>query len=669
MSYSQVDLVLKESDLEDPQSIAKCLTDWLIADINRRFERSQAWSEACHFFAGNQWIKYVQYQHRFEQIPVTDANRAIERPVTNYFAKWIVTNIAGFSNRPQMVIDPVTDSPKDKTSSQISEIVLDYLWEEHQKNDQYYEAALWGVLCGPVFRKSVKIPSGKFYGDIPLYCVKPEVVSPFHIVFDGVPSRFKDIGVIMQTSIMRVSDVKKIFGVNKPGYYPDEVEKVEPEEISSIPLAIVEGLKNIVPGETTVPFASSAGGNYLESVVLKECYVAPSEKHPRGLMLVVAGNATVYASESPYYYLEGRFWHPYTMWGCIKMPGSIWSMGLGANLTKIQRRINSIDAVIAYNRKTMAVPIVWNPKGSGVPAGIFIGQPGQVVDYQAGPNGEKPIRDQGIPLPPSVMQERESLLRDGSEIAMSADIRGGSNPEGVKTVGQLQILTEQSELSRSKQIESWESFIQESEYLDLLNFRDCYKDLADPSMIEKLKGFAKEMTNFDWRQFKGSMLQEHVNIRVEKGSTVNRSRLMRQDTIIKLATAGLLPELMAGPYERKRFLEEFGLTSMFSDANIDEKMAEKAIEMMLVGTYPPTIEGVHNPDVQLPVILRYMKDPKYLEIPDDIKGLFEQKRRELTSLLSQAVQGQATGQIPPNVPQGQQMPKPQAKQMNPVGVT
>jgi hypothetical protein len=230
----------------------------------------------------------------------------------------------------------------------------------------------------------------------------------------------------------------------------------------------------------------------------------------------------------------------------------------------------------------------------------------------------------------------------------------------VNTVGQLQILTEQSQVAQSKQIDSWENFIGESEYLDLLNFRDCYKDVLDPGTLAKLKGFAKELTNFDWGTFRGEEIQENVNIRVEKGSTIQRSRLLRQDTIIKLATAQLLPELMAGPYERKKFLEEFGLTSLFSDANIDEKMAEKAIEMMLAGMYPPTIEGVHNPDIQLPVVLRYMKDPKYLETPDNIKALFEQKRKELTGLLSKAIQGQSSGQIPPNVPQGQPGPiKPQ----------
>lgn len=589
-------------------------------------------------------------------IPLTDNNRAIERPVTNYFLKWILTNVSGLSNQPNLICEPATDNPKDKTSAQISDIVLDYLWEEHNKSDQYYEANMWGTACGPVFRKSVKVPSGKYYKDIPLYEVKPEVVPPFHIIFDGVPSRFEDIGVIMQASVMRVDRVKQLFSCKEKGYYPDNAAKVEAEDIKSIPISLFEGLKNIVPGESTSPFSEAAGGSYLESCIVKEVYVKPSEKHPRGLMIVVAGNQTVYADDSPYFYLDGKIWHPYTMWSWAKLPGNVWGLGLGPQLTKIQRRINSIDAIISYNRKTMAVPLIWSPNGSGIAAGTFIGMPGQVITYNESPNGQRPMRDQGVPLPPSVAQEREQLLIDGSAVAMSADLRSGQNPTGVTTVGQLQILTEQADMAKSKQTESWERFIQQSELLDLLNFRDCYKDIVDPSVIEKLKSFSKEFTSFDWSQFTGNDIQENVTIRVEKGSTVVRSRLMMQDTIIKLATEGLLPEvLQGGSYERKKFLEQFGLTEIFSDANVDEAFCEKAIEMMLENKYPPVIKGVHNPDAQLPVLMRFMKKPKYLELKPQIQMLFQKRQEELTALLSEAISRQnEIGAQSPSVATGQQ---------------
>lgn len=664
-SYNQIDIKLSQADFDTPESMASAINSWLTADIQRRFERCQNWSESIHFYQGNQWIRYAQHQHRFEAIPVNDSNRAIERPVTNYFWKWILTTVAQMSNKPEMIVTPATDDPKQKTSAEVSDICLQYLWDEHDKSDQYYEALMWGTLCGPIFRKSAKVPCGKYYEDSPIYEVKPEVVAPFHIIFDGVPSRFNDIGTIMQTYVMRIDEVQRIFNRDLPGYYKENAMKVEEEDFSTIPISTFEGLKNIVPGETDAPFMSGAGESYLKSCLVKECYVRPSEKYPKGQMIVVAGKYTVYASESPYYYLHGKFWHPYTMWQFAKTPGSIWGMGLGPQLTKIQRRLNSIDAIIAYNRKTMAVGLIWNPKGSGVPAGVFIGMPGQVIDYQESPNGRRPEREQGVPLPPSVMQERMQLIEDGNSIAMSADVRSGENPKGVQTVGQLQIMTEQAEIAKSKQVSSWEEFIQTSEYLDLLNFRSCNMEVVDPRTVERLKSFGQDITNFDWSTFRGQDIQENVTLRVEKGSSVNRSRLLLQETVIKLATAQLLPEVLSDPAQRKKFLEIFGLTKFFTDNNVDEKYAEKSIEMMLVNKYPPVIEGIHNPDVQIPVITRFMKDPKFLELDPKIQMLFTRRHEELVALLTKAMEAQArsmasnpgmatpAGQKPTKTPQPQ----------------
>lgn len=649
--------------------MATAINAWLTADVNRRFERCQAWSEAIHFYHGNQWIRYVQHQYRFESIPLTDANRTIERPVTNYFWKWILTNVAGLSNKPELIVEPASEDPQQKTSAEVADVVLDYLWDEHNKGDQYYEANLWGQLCGPVFRASEKVPCGKSYGDTPLYDVKPRIVAPFHIIFDGVPSRFDDIGTIMETTVMRVDDVKVMFNRKEKGYYPDQAALVEPEAIGTIPVSLFEGLKNIIPGETSTALVSGDGGNLLDSCIVKKVFVRPSEKYPQGQMIVVAGKYTVFADDSPYFYLDGKFWHPYRMWEYSKAPGNIWGIGLGSQLVKIQRRLNSIDALIAYNRKTMAIGIIWSPKGSGVPAGSFVGIPGQVVEYQESLNGKRPEREQGVPLPPQVMQERMQLIDDGNSIAGSADVRSGENPRGVNTVGQLQIMTEQAELSKSKQTESWEQFIQTSEYLDLLNFRSCNLDVTDPKTVEKLRGLGQDVTNFDWTQFKGSVIQENVTVRIEKGSSVNRSRILLQDTALKLAEAMLLPEAVNDPQGRKKFLELFGLSKFFTDNNVDQKYAEKSIEMMIAGKYPPVIEGIHNPDVQIPVLVRFMKDPKYLELPPKTQMLFQRRHEELIALLTKAMEAHAqSAGAPPMQPlMNGNRPAPQPKQPQPTG--
>jgi hypothetical protein len=93
--------------------------------------------------------------------------------------------------------------------------------------------------------------------------------------------------------------------------------------------------------------------------------------------------------------------------------------------------------------------------------------------------------------------------------------------------------------------------------------------------------------------------------------------------------------------------------------------AEKSIEYMLKGKYPPTITGVHNPDAQLPVIMRFMKHPKFLEIAPQIQMLFMRKHSELVAELAQN-QNLVPGNSIPTKPGAPGMP-PQPQGMGPGG--
>jgi len=637
---AQIDLRLSEADLKDPSSIVSILNSWTESDIHNREERIKAFSEAINFFVGNQWIRYNQREHRFEPIPVTDSNRIIDRPVTNHILRWVTAAVSRFTNRPSIIVDPNSEEMADKTAAKLCEIINQYLWEEQDKDTQYLEAALWGTICGTVFRKSIKkytdrvidIPGGD---KAPVRCVDADIISPFQITFDGLPQRWRDVNTIMHCQVRRIDDIKRQFQLDEPGYFPEAAEKVEEEQIVSTAMIYSEGLKSIVDGAGSYHPSSGPQNELKDSAIYKEVYARPTRNHPKGLMICSASNQLLYFGPSPYYYLDGKIWNPFTSWTWGTMPGSVWGLGLVQQLIKLQRRINTIDALLAYNRKTMAVGMVFAPRGCNIPEGSFVGTPGLVLQYDETPLGGKPIRDPGVPLPNQILDERNMILADGDRIALAGDIRSGENPKGVNTLGQLQILTEQAELSNSKTVESWEKFIERSETLDLLNFKDVYQ-APDPAMVKSFKKYSKDITESDWQTFTGNEIRDNASIRVEKGSTIAKSRILRQQMILKLAGMGFFPDMFNDPYQYKKFLEEFGMSEMYKDANIDVKFAEKAIEMMLAGKYPPVLPEVHNADIQLPVLLRYMKDPKYLELDPKIQLLFEQRRKELVAALVQA---------------------------------
>lgn len=647
---SDRDIAISEIDAaKEPEKLVGIVNEWYTRDIQNKIIRAATWSQSLHFLSGDQWIRYNDIDRKWQSIPVTRTNRNIDRPVANYILVYVTTNAAMFTGRPTISINPNTDDPRDKTASEVCEVIKEYLWEENDKDDQYYEAALWGISLGITFRKSSKLPSGRVAviptGEvnaetgqsidrpITLRNVKPEIISPYNMTFDGLAKRFQDVGVVMESSIRRLEWIKDNYDQEGPGYTGHAKDLTEALNLSNI-LSMGEAIKDIVEGNSQTGYGYKAH-EIANSNIVHEIYVRPTRKHQQGLMIVTSGDKLLYYNDSPYYYLDGKVWHPYTSWNYLKMPGNMWGLSLIQQLIPKQRSINSIDALIAYNRKTMAVGTWLIPTSSGIPDESLVGVPGQNISYHPGERGERPMKESGVPLPGQVLEERNNHLADMDRISNSADVRGGRNPSGVKTLGQLQILSENAERSMSKSVSSWEKFLEQSEQLDLLNFQSAYI-VPDPRITRKLKMLSKDLSSFDWDSFRGDALNDNVSVRIEPGSTLNRSNLVQRDIILQLAKLGLLPDIASDPFQHKLFLEKFGVSDLFNESDMDIKKAEKTIEMMMNGIYPP-VEEQDSADKQLLVLARYMKNPKFMDYEPSIKILFKKRWRELLDKLAQSI--------------------------------
>ena len=125
---------------------------------------------------------------------------------------------------------------------------------------------------------------------------------------------------------------------------------------------------------------------------------------------------------------------------------------------------------------------------------------------------------------------------------------------------------------------------------------------------------------------------------------------------MQLLPTGLLGNVQ-DPQVNKTILAEFGLSNLSSAADIDVKKAEKVIEMMLDGQYPPILE-VDNPDIQITVLARFMKDPKFLELPQPVVQLFIRRFHEYATALAQAQAVSPDAGPPTPGGEGQQPTKP-----------
>lgn len=635
----------KENVASYQPKLISAVKEWCSGSQRDNISRAINWETSLRFFAGDQWLRYNQAVRRLESIPYSQNQENIERPVTNHFLRWIVSSASMFSNRPHITIDPNSEEPSDKMAARCGKIILDLSWEKGDKSTEYYLIALAITMMGLCYRRSYKTDRLAYIGDEYLQETASEIVLPHRITVDLEARSWKDVTDIMDSVPRRIDWVKQVYGKSGNGF-TGNIEGLCAEKIDDPLQALYEGTKHIVEGGNKSFTFNGYGSDYQlkNSVLLRTIYSRPCKAYPKGRQVVVAGNRVLYDSmlsesnQSEYYYLGGDVWHPYTRAAFIEFPASLYPLSLGVQCIPIQSKINKIDALRAYNRKTMAIGQWLIPNGSGIKDGEITGQPGQDIRYNITGMGNAlavPQKVQGIALSNDVLKERADAIQEGDMLSFAAGLKSGENPSGVNTLGQMQILKEEAEQARSKQIESWESFLEKSEQLDLLNFQDVYR-IPDIDIVRELTGISKDISNEQWKKFIGSDLKDNASVRIERGSTIIQSKILRQNTILNLARAGLLPEIMTDPVARKDFMTEFGLTKLFSDNNKDVKSAEYAIEKMLDGEYPPILD-IYNPDIQLLVLVRYMKDPKFLELPQDIRALFNNRKDAYMSKIAESI--------------------------------
>lgn len=660
-----------KDDMTYHRKLLTAVNDWVLNDNQDKVARAINWEMALRFMAGDQWLQYNLATNRLDSIPYTGNQRNIDRPVTNHYLRWIITNVSTFSSAPHITIDANSESPQDKMAARCGKTILDSMWEYGDKSKKYYIIAVLIANLGLAYRKSYKRDRLAYVGDTYLQEVCSEVVLPHRITINAEARSWEDMTDIMDSTPRRIDWIKQVFGRTGDGY-TGLVKNITEENINDPVQNMYETTRHIIEGGYRNFITSNTGNSKIKnSAMVREIYSKPCKKYPQGRYVVIACNQVLYDSmlsldnRSPYFYLEGEVWNPITRAAFIEFPASPYPLSLGAQLVPLQQKINKIDALVAYNRKTMAVGQWLIPNGSGIKDGEITGVPGQDIRYSVTGMGNTiaaPQKLHGVPLPAQVLEERQMAISEGDQLAFAAGLKSGTNPSGVNTLGQMQILVEEANSARSKQIEGWEKFLEKSEQLDLLNFQSCYQ-VADIQTARKFAGISRDISQAEWEKFIGADLKDNANVRIEPGSTIRESKIIRQNTILNLAKAGMLPEIMQDPMARKDFLEEFGLAKLFTENNKDVKMAEYAIEQMLDGKYPPMLD-IYNPDIQLIVLVKYMKDPKYLELRPEIKMMFDRRKDEYMTKIAESLQraplitGEEGGAPSPQAGGTQSMPQP-----------
>ncbi len=660
-SSNKADFNLDLTDIEsdDFDQLATRIETFYKNDSSIKTQLSYNWERNHLMLDGKQWLAKTgtaQTGRMWAELQVSKANDYIPRPVTNYlFDAYQTLKAYLIQHNPRSTVRPNTQTYEDKMRAKLAELVAECSWERLKESNNYGYAAACGCIYGTVFKKSywdttaltiAKIPkvaqqpitdptTGAMLGyeekpvidpmsgepvmeELPLGDTNTEVVEPYRITLDPLAQDLTNPRWVMESSIQPISWIKEMYSKEEPGY-TGLAEEVQPETSLSnamrkfYDLKTSSGIKGY--GGINVNNAHGETSMIENAAVVKEVYERPSKKYPKGRMVVVAANKTVYSGDSPYSGTELGDWHPYSEFRWEIVPGRFWGKSFFDDAVELQKRANSIDATVILTRKTVAIPQKILPKGCAVPKGQWTGRPGQEIEYRE-IGGPKPETVPAAGVDAQVWEERRQVVEDMKQLTGAIDILKGDRPPGVTAASALEMLFEVGTGKLRPALDRWKNFIESDQKKQLKLVAKMYKEPRE-DFIRLLQARNKTLPKEMIDNFIGMDLYDNCNLTVEAGSNIPKLQSAAKAQLMQVAQTGALQ--LDKPENRAKFLEDMGITGYDLDVSPDVKRAEYENDILdNIANSPgkkPIILLVDKHEVHMEVLSRRMKEPSWMDLP------------------------------------------------------
>lgn len=688
---------LDVSQIDDIEEFASQVESFYKQDGTVKTKLAYHWERNHKFLDGDQWLVYDGSPETggvWKRLTVNKANEYIPRPVTNYiFDAYQTLKSYLIKNKPRSTVRPNTQTYRDKSAAKIADLCLEANWERLGEQSNYEYGAACLLTYGTVFKKSfwdttaatmVKVPrmimqpitdpmTGEITGEtevqdidpltgepiedkLPLGDVNTDIIEPQRMAIDPMASDLHKAKWIMEFHVQTLEWVRETYGKSGEGY-TGRVDELTEEKSLSGAMSRWASLKNSSGvksssgiGDTTSGDSNSSNA-MTNSVVVKEYYERPSAKYPDGRMGVVANGITLYLGPSPCVGTELGDWHPYSECRWELVPGRFWGKSPLDAGCEIQKRINSIDAVITLTRKTMAIPQKLIPTGSGISKGVWTGRPGQEVEYRGGvENRPEIIPATGVDA--SVFQERAQCVEDLKATMGNMDILKGDRPPGVTAASALNLLYEVGTGKLYPVLERWKRFVENDQKKQLKCIAKNYREPRE-QFIAMLRSKNSELAPEAINKFIGEDLYDNCNVVVEAGSNIPKLQAAKQAALQEAAQAGSLNLEM--PANRSEYNRQMGITGFDNDVGPDTKRAEWENDLLdNVEQSPdqqPIVLFVDDDTIHMDILSRRMKEPSFISASAAVQQAYMKHYQEHSDQQSQkqqqeAMAAMASGQPP-----------------------
>ncbi len=580
---------------------------------DERQKHEPQWFINSAMFRGQQYVEWNTKDAKI-QVPKSPPHR--QRLVINRIFPKIRARIAKFiKNRPKPIVIPATTDVEDIKNAESTQMVLDYLWNKLGLEVALRRALYWAKDCGRAYwwfywddkiegRVRVKDEVSGIYsikpaelGDI---CI--EVGSPFEVlVEDPSVSMLDDQPSIMRVKWRKIDDVK--------ARYKDRAAFIE-ATVEDDDLNYRDKIASL-NAKTSV----SSPHKPKEMVLVKERFIKPCGKYPKGAYRVLAGDVLVKNDlELPYKFYDLKNPYPVVEFIDIFMEGQYWTPTMIEQLVPLQKEYNFIRSKLAEQIRLHVFPKILVAKQHQLPAASWTTEGGEKIEYTALP---------GIPPPqpwvsPNILADAWAALRmireefdDITQVYPASEGKVAGANSGFQT----NLLQEATDSVHAPDARLHELTIEAA----AVKMRRMAKEFYDVPRLISVVGEGKQLTTFE---FSNSQIDEFADIKVQAGSSLPDLKYARIQSVMTLFKEGIFGPPMDPSVQRKvRGMLDFGGFEAGIDMDkVDQDEARIENEEFKIGTKVERPQFYQNHRVHREEHTLVLKSPKSRMMQPDEKN-------------------------------------------------
>lgn len=492
--------------------------DW-VSDSEDKVKDGTNWQERrqmmvnLNYYVGNQWITWNDSDKKVVTAPNVNGQ---ERITHNVLRSRVMSKLAKQTkNRIKYDVRPDTTSQDRIETAKAATKYVGVWWDEQQMdlktrdihlNDNVKGWCALKVVFDPTKGQDItptpeEMPEG-FDTENPVYTgvITATVVDPLCLYIDPSATTDEEIRWIVEEKPRDIDYIKEAYGV----------------EVSAEPNVNYMSAYDVT--QTASSGAASSSKKTSNMAMVRELWIMPCEKYPRGVKVTTASNTLLD-------YDDDAGENPYIIFGDIPIPASVKYQAFLQDMLPIQRTINITKTIMTTHLKRMGNSMWAIPTGSDVDEEMLNNDEGGVFYYNA--QHGSPLRVAPNDLPSFFDRILEYMQRDLDDMSGVREISGNALPAGLDTASGLALMVEQENEKLAVTAQTYERGMKRA----LKRVLQLMKAHYTEERQAKILGPDNEI---ELISFRGSDLSGDEDIDIVQGSSLPEMRSAQEDRIMTL---------------------------------------------------------------------------------------------------------------------------------------